>query len=121
MAYKLSVYIVLFLVFFNGGAALLDASGTTEHLGLDTTTSNGDDIEAKADNARDFSVGGGVGETLFGLYNAVAGVLETVFDTLTPGAKMLKSAGVPDYLVNFTFAGLYVVPGIDLINFFRSG
>jgi hypothetical protein len=121
MAYKLSVYVVLFLLFFNGSAILLDASGTTEHLGIETSTDNGDEVVAASEDARTFEVGGGLGQTLFGLYAALGGVLEGLFNAVNPGAAMLKSTFVPDYLVNFVFLGLHLLPAIDIVKFLRSG
>lgn len=121
MPYKISMWIVVFLLFFNAGAVLMNASGTSDYLGVSPQTCTPDSL-ANADNtAQDFSTGGGGGSTLFGFYNQIAGMLETLFNSIFPGAAMLKCAGLPNYIVTFLFSGLAVIPGIDLAIFLRRG
>lgn len=121
MSYKISVWIALFLVSFNGGHVMLDVSGTYDYLGVQPDLGNTDQIDRAKQSVEEVNTGGGGGDTLFGLYNTIAGPIETIFDTIMPGAKMLKNVGVPDYLVNFTFGTLALIPGIDFILFMRRG
>lgn len=118
---KPSVWIVLFLLSFNGAAAMMGAAGAWGYMGIQPDP-GGDKIETDVtQEAQDFDTSQGSGATLFGLYNSLAGVLEAIFNSIYPGAAMLKRIGVPDYLVNWLFAGLTIVPAIDLIDFLRSG
>lgn len=121
MAYKVSVWIVLFLLFFNGGHIALDVSGTYDYMGVSPNPGDTSDLNDGKGSVQNFDTGKGLGDTLFGLYNLLASPLETLLNTIFPGAKMLKNIGVPFWIVNFGMAGLAVIPGIDLINFLRSG
>lgn len=120
MPYKLSIWIVLFLVAFNGGHVMLDASGTYDYLGVSADPGTPSEVTQAANQVDNYDTGTGGGSTLFGLYNTLADPLEAVFNAILPGAAMLKNVGVPTYLVNFTFAPLALIPGIDLIKFLRG-
>ncbi|GAA0305483.1 hypothetical protein [Halarchaeum salinum] len=121
MPYKISMWIVLFLVFFNAGAGLLGASGAAAYLGVQPSPGGGEELASATSSTQDFRTGSGGGETLFALYSTLSGTLESIFNAIFPGAAMLKNAGVPDYLVTFLFTGLALIPGYDLIMFLRRG
>lgn len=121
MAYKISMWIVIFLVSFNAGAGLLIASGAADYVGVSPQVCAPDSVENADDRAQNVDTGTGGGSTLFGFYNALADPLEGLFDAIFPGAAMLKCTGIPTYVVNFSFAGLALVPGFDLILFLRRG
>ncbi|MUV59790.1 hypothetical protein [Halobacterium sp. CBA1126] len=112
---------MLFLVFFNAGAGLLAVSGTAEYLGVQPNPGGGEALAGATDSTQNFQTGQGGGETLFTLYNTLSGTLESIFNAIFPGAAMMKNVGVPDYLVNFLFTGLALIPGYDLILFLRRG
>lgn len=120
MAYKLSVYIVLFLLFFNGAAVLLNASGTADYLGVEPDTGDTNKLDAAREESKSFGVSRGIGDTLFGLWITLSTVIETIVGAVFPGANMLMNAGVPSYIVSYGMAGLAVVPGIDLVKFLRG-
>lgn len=121
MAYKISVWIVIFFLFFNGAHVALDTSGTYGYLGVSTNPGDASDLKDGKNDVQNFQTGKGLGDTLFGLYNLLASPLESIVNAIFPAAKMLKNVGVPFWLVNFGLAGMAIVPGIDLINFLRSG
>lgn len=121
MAYKISMWIVLFLLFFNGGAVMLQASGAADYLGVTPATGGGERLDDVSDELNSYETGNGGGSTLFGLYNTLSQPLEAAFNAIFPGAQMLKNVGVPGYLVTFLFTGLAVVPGYDLLVFLRAG
>lgn len=121
MPYKISVWIALFLLFFNGGAIMLDTSGAADYAGLDPSTCAGQELTTVANTLQDYDTGQGGGSTLFGLYNTISNPLEGLFNLVFRGGAMLKCAGVPKWIVNFLFTGLAVIPGLDLILFLRSG
>lgn len=121
MAYKISMWIVIFLVSFNAGAGLLIASGSADYIGVSPDVCTPESVAQAGETTQNVDTGTGGGSTLFGFYNALADPLETAFDAIFPGAAMLKCAGIPQYIVNFAFAGLALVPGFDLILFLRRG
>lgn len=121
---RVSVYIVLFLLFFNGGAELLIDTGVAGDMGIDPATGNDEKLEKASEDARNVDPGTGTGGTLFGMYNALASTVGTIFDTIFPGAAMLKAA-VPggsafNAFINFLFTGASIIVGLDTVAFFRG-
>lgn len=117
MAYKLSFWIVLFLLFFNGGAVLLEESGTLAYMGLDAPQRDYSDEKAAV---QEFDVGAGFAPTLFGLYYTLSIPLEALFDIIFPAEDVLVAAGIPPYLAKFFFGGLAIIPGYDIVRFLRG-
>lgn len=117
----LSFWIVLFLLFFNSGAALMDATGTADYLGVDPDTGDTSELKDANSQVQDYKTGTGQGATLFGAYSRLAGVFNIVINAINPGAEMLKAGGVPPPLVNFIFGGLSIIPPLELAFFIRSG
>lgn len=119
MPYRISIWIVIFLLSFNSGAALLDATGAADYLGITTEIGDSEAIE-EAKDTQSVQTGTGTGSTLFGTYNRMASGLNTFFNAIMPGAEMMKNAGVDSDLVNFGFGILSIIPVIDLIRFIRG-
>lgn len=118
---KASVYIVIFLISTNAGAAMLQSQGITDDLGVGVCVSQADELDRAQDQADEYGAGSGVGDTLFGLYASLAGVLETVFNAVMPAGAMLKCNGAPDFIINFGFTVLAMIPMFNVISFLRSG
>lgn len=117
---RVSVWIVMFLLFFNAGAGMLISTGVADEIGINPQTGNDDRLEAANESASNINPGSGSGGTLFGLYNALAQTLETIFNAILPGAAMLKTAGFPAFFVDFLFTAAFVIVGLDTIAFFRG-
>lgn len=117
---RVSIYIVMFLVFFNGGVAVLENTGAADTMGIHPAEGNDAQLEQAKEEARSPNPGSGIGATLFGLYNSLAGTLETVFNTIFPGAELLKANGFPDFVINYSFSGMALFVGLDTIGFFRG-
>lgn len=123
MPYRVSVYLILFLVFFNGGAIMLDVTGVADYLGVSVDLGDTSEIDT-ATNQTSLQTGTGTGSTLFGTYNRVASFLDTVFTPITAGPEMLKNAwGNPLWadLVDYLFTGIGMIIAIDIALFLRSG
>lgn len=117
---RVSVYIVLFLVFFNAGAGMLISTGVAGEMGIDPATGNDAAIEEAQTESEQVNPGTGTGGTLFGLYNALGQTVEVIFNTIMPGAAMLKAAGLPAFFVDFLFTGASIIVALDTIAFFRG-
>lgn len=117
---RISIYIVMFLVFFNAGAAMLETTGAAKTMGIDISEGNDERIEEAQNASRSPDPGNGVGGTLFGLYNSLAGLLETILNTIAPGAEMLKANGFPAFIINWSFAAMPIIIGLDIISYFRG-
>lgn len=117
---RVSVHIVLFLVFFNAGAVMLQDTGVADDMGINPDEGNDERLEQASDAAREPDPGSGIGSTLFGMYNSLAGTVETVFNTIFPGAAMLKANGFPNFWIDFLFAAMPIIVGLDTVAFFRG-
>lgn len=121
---RVSVYIVLFLLFFNGGAELLIDTGVAADMGIDPGTGNDEKLEKAQEDSRTVDPGTGTGGTLFGMYNAIGSTVETVFNTVFPGAAMLKAAisggAAFNAFIDFLFLGASIIVGLDTVAFFRG-
>lgn len=122
MAYRLSVWIVVFLLSFNGGAVMLTETGAAEYMGIGVDVGDTSELDDATDDS-EFDTGTGTGQTLFGTYNQLSGFLNGIFNAIMPGAEMLKNA-FPDptfaLMVNFIFSVLAIIPTIDLAKFIRG-
>lgn len=121
MSYKISIWIVLFLLFFNGGAVMLEESAAADYLGVNPAVGDNEQLDKAKQEAQKYGTGTGGGQTLFGLWNSLSNVLQTVVDSIFPAATMMRNVGVPNYIVTYFFTGISIVPGIDVIMFLRSG
>lgn len=118
---RVSVQIVLFLIFFNAGAQMIISAGVAADLGIDPHVSESDELDQAEQEANNFDTGSGFGDTLFGMYNALADTVTTILNAIFPGLAMLKAAGVPGFFADFIFAGASLYSALDLIGFLRSG
>lgn len=119
--YPLSVYIVLFLIFFNGGAILLDSTGADDYLGIDPDTGDTSEIDEGETAAGEFETGTGQGQTLLGTYNRLSSVLNEIVNGVQPGKEMLETAGFPAAITGFLWSGMTIIIGWDIAQFLRRG
>lgn len=116
-------WIILFLVFFNSAGLVIADSGAGEWLGVEATTGEQEELEDARDAAEDSDPQTDDTGTLFGFYTTVGATLSAILNAINPGAELLKSA-VPNatfhLLVDFSFAGMWVVTGLTALSFFRG-
>lgn len=117
---RVSVYIVMFILFTNAGAAALQSTDAADTIGVDPAEGSDEQINAAKDAARSPDPGNGVGGTLFGLYNSIAGLLETIFNLIFPAAAMFKSTPIPDFAVNYAYTAMPIIVGLDVAAYFRG-
>jgi len=117
---RVSIYLVMFLLFFNGGYVMLEQTGAADTMGIDPAEGNDEQFEEAKDASRNVNPGNGLGSTLFAMYNSLAGVLETIFNTIFPGAEMLKANGFPDFAINYSFGAAPIIIALDIIGYFRG-
>jgi len=96
-------------------------SGTAAAIGVDTNV-GGDDQVNKTTKYANSSVdtGAPTGSTLFGMYNVIAGGLNTLISTVTAGHTMLAQAGVPNVITGMLNTLFGVVIVIDILSFLRG-
>jgi hypothetical protein len=116
---RISVYIVLFFVFFNAGAVMLDETRTEEALGISAETGNPDELQQAQSSAQKVSASNSDTGTLFTFYTTLSSVFNSIVNIL-PAASMLVNVGTPQWFVNFVFAGAPIIVGIDILSVARG-
>jgi hypothetical protein len=117
---RISTLIVLFFVFMNAGAFMLQSTGVAAHMGVNAETGDPSEIQQAQDAAENINTGNNVGGTLFAMYNSLVGVVESIFAAMFPGAQMLSNLGVPDWFTAYLFSGATIITGVDVIGFLRG-
>lgn len=120
MGYRISVWVAIFLVFFNAGAVFIDSTGTDEYLGIEPDTGDVSEIEQAESSTQKFDTGTGQGQTLLGTYNRLSSTLNEVINAVQPGKEMLEAAGVPASVTGFLWSGFGMILGIDIVLFLRG-
>lgn len=122
--------IVIFFIAMNLVAGVVNAVGIGQHLGLGTQVGSGDIDESVPSN--NIGTGAPTGQTLFGMYNVLAGQLSKLYGAIFPGLAMLRSTIMPNWLVGnpsatsaFEKVGILaplmtVLIFIDLVSFLRG-
>lgn len=123
MPNRASIYVVLFIVLFNGGYVMMDGLGVWDHMGTDPQPGGSDIREDVVDSTDPSNIdpqGGGLG-TLFGLITVIYhGTVGAALDTILPGLAMLNNlAIVPGPVVEFLQLVSFVA-GIDAAAYLRG-
>lgn len=117
---KVSIAILLFLVFFNlGTQVLIVDTGVAEDMGVDPGLGDTSELDEAAEQS-EVQAGSGVGDTLFGLYNALMNTLSGLYNKIFVGEQMLKNAGFPGFWVTFVFGAMKLIVALDTISFLRG-
>jgi len=115
---KMSTQLTLFFIAFNALGGIMIASGVAGDLGINTET--GDPEQLEKATAVEPNLGNNVGGTLFGMYNQLTKQVGTIFYSVAPGFKMLKSF-LPDLWIDVLLSPLAsVIVAKDLIAFARG-
>jgi hypothetical protein len=105
----------ILLIFLNAGPALLVSSGVAADMGIDPSVSGDEPINQANEGMSNIEASGGSLDTLFTLYQSVTSPVRTVTDVVFAGPSMLISAGLPDWVVGFVFAPMYLITGGAII------
>lgn len=111
----IAINVAVFLLFINGAAGVLTASGTAADLGVTPSVSGDTEISQSNDAMGKIKAGGGFGQTLYGLYNSVTGPTKAAVGLVFGGPIILASIGIPSWLLNFVFLPQYFVVGGTII------
>ncbi len=113
---RASTVVVVFLIFLNATAVLLESMGFTAALGIETSVQVSESLQNAIDAASNVSIQGGFLETLYGIYNAVGATFRTISEAMLAGPSMLNDVGVPTPITTFLWTGSAIIIGIDLIH-----
>lgn len=120
---KIAKYIILFLIFFNSGALLLQQTGVNDHLGVQISAGDNEQLESAQDSAESVNPGGSDLGTLFGFYTTITDTLGVIMNAINPGAAMLQAAvqnEAWDQIVTYSFSGMWAITGFTILEFLRG-
>jgi len=115
-----SILILMFLILMNATVGLLGAAGVYEAAGVQPSIQTDGSIEDTKQNLSDVSPETGSGGVPGSFVGAVTGLASSVVPVITSifaAPLMFRSLGVPDIIVGFVFSPLYLIVGVDVINF----
>lgn len=110
-----SVTLVVFYIYFTAGANLLRETGVAAALGVSTQVTAGEKLAEASETITNMRGGGGLGETLLGLYTAAGDTFTAFTIGVTAGPRILVNVGIPLSFVLFLHAPLAIMVGRDII------
>lgn len=121
MPYKLSFWLAILVISLNASVVLLSSAGAFAWMGVTPEAGQQEQLDDIDDQQQQYDVGGTDAPTLAGFRLGLNDPLSVMFDAIFPADSMLKSLGVPPYIVTFFWTVVTVIPGYDVIKFLRSG
>jgi len=106
---------VIILMLLNATPALLAGSGVAADFGVEPSIGGDERIDMANQNMSEVEPSGGIGDTLFQLFQSVTDPVEAVMNILFAGPSMFNNLGVPSWLTAFIFAPLYLITGGTII------
>ncbi|MDY6776035.1 MAG: hypothetical protein SV253_08185 [Halobacteria archaeon] len=113
--------ILVLLIFLNGAAGFMAASGIADNLGVAPQPGGSGQIEEMNNDMKSFGSSTTDGEGFTGRVGGALSYVIDAFSVLFAAPTMIANAGVPTYAVTFAFAPLYLLVGLDLISLFLGG
>jgi len=116
-----STVLVIFVVALNLITAVLAAQGVFAMLGVAGDISSQQTVTEASTQADSVATGNGVGGTLFGLYNTLAGAVGGVYDVIYPALNTFERAGVPAYITEGILGNLFtLIIFFDIASYIRG-
>lgn len=121
MALRITSVVLVMLLLMNGTVTVMAGSGLTDDLGVELAPG----VEQEMDNLIEhvkagFEPGGGLGDTLFGLFAAAGSAFSLLVTAATSAPAMFSNLGFPDWIVYPFFTPLYLISFLDLIYAFTQ-
>jgi hypothetical protein len=111
-----SFAIAIFLIYFNSAAVLLEVTGVTASWGVASPTGTVQALAEAQQAMNGIQASGGLADTLYGSFTAVASAIEAVGRGVIAGPLLLTAAGVPSPFVVFLFAPAALIVGRDIMH-----
>lgn len=121
---RLSVLILVFLLFVNGWAALLQAYDVDDHLGINAETGDPQELQEAQDKAKNVTTNsGGITGSTTGLITTVTTGIGALVKGVNPAAQMLSNIappGITQDIILWLFGVTEIIVAVDIINFARG-
>lgn len=116
---RISTQLTLFFVLFNGIAGVFVVTGVAADLGINAETGQPEQFE-EITSKNEVQTGSAVGDTLFGMYNALGRQVGTILYSVTPGFQMLK-IWLPDVWIDWILQPVAIlIVTIDILGYMRG-
>lgn len=120
---RISVFLVIFLILFNGWAVVMVDYGIDDHLGFNAETGDAPELQETQEAAGNVSSGEPAGQTLIGFYNGLLKTFENVLTGWEPGVQMLVNivpGGVAQDLIIWAFSISKIIIAVDVMAYARG-
>ncbi len=115
MSMRATTSIVLFWIWFDASAALLEATGVAKAMGVSTSLGAGDGLRTAVNGLTQVQSGGVSAQSLVGLTTVATGAVEIFIDGLSAGPRILINIGLPPTIVLFLHAPVGLLAGRMII------
>lgn len=113
---RISTTIMVFLILLNSSAAMMEASGLYDDLGVKDTPGAAGEINQTVDDAKEgFSPSQGPISTLFGMFVSALKSFEVLIQIVFAGPSMFMNLGFPAWIVTPIFAPMYLIVVLEFI------
>jgi len=109
--------IIIILTLLNASAVFVGVSGVGDAIGFEPTVGAGEEIDAVNEEAQEVSTQRSAADEFVGAVIGGVGVITSIFSLAFAGPRMFINLGAPAALVAVFAAPLYVVVGLDVIEF----
>jgi hypothetical protein len=120
---RISIYLLIFLILFNGWGALLQEYHIDDQLGISAETGDPGELDQAQESAKEVQTGNAIGGTLLGYYNALLSTVEGMVTGLQPGVQMLVNvvpAGIGQDFIVWAGAIIPIITAADLLAYARG-
>lgn len=108
--------ITIFYFYLSAATVLLEVVGVTAAWGVDSPTGVTNSVANVTAALENIEPGGGLGDTLFGIFIAVTQSIEALGQALFALPLLLVAVGIPAVFVTFLFAPMPIILGRDVIH-----
>jgi len=114
--------VTIAFICLNAALVFLSAAGAAEAWGVDMNGGGISDTVEQVNSAAEEIGSGPVGlvESVAGMGIAAVTLIVDLVEMAFAGPRLLDNMGVPDFVVAFIFAPLYVVVAIDIVAILRG-
>ncbi len=112
---RFSVELVIVLLCMNLFAGFITASGVGAALNINPELGQEEAIDDVEEEAQNVTPGGGIRDTLQGLYSSVTDGLQPIFMFIWYGPYMLSNLGVPEFLTTGVSAIITLMIALDVV------
>ena len=113
--------ITIMMLALNAAVAFLGAAGAAEALGVQQETGLSDTVAQVQESAEEIGSGPvGLIEAVTGMAIAAITLVTDLLEIAFAAPVLFGNLGVPDFIVSFLFAPLYLVVAIDIVAILRG-